>query len=311
MQYDRVLRQTITKLFQLRLLLSSIINKVFPEAPMARFPFLKISSLYLLVIAMVFSSCEPGTDINGSPEGMGTLEVLLHDAPGDYKEVNIFVERVEVNNTESNGGWIEVATPEVSVDLLELTNGNMQLLGSEDLEPGTYEQIRLILNNEKNNLVVGDQVHDLFVPSGEQTGVKINVNAEIEEGITYSLLLDFDVARSIVERGNEKSGIRYLLKPVINATSQAVSGRIAGTIEPAEAHPWIYAIANEDTVSSTKADTSDGSFQLVGLEEGSYSIAVEPGIESYQPFDTTGVKVEAEETTDLGIIELSQDPGEE
>lgn len=265
----------------------------------------EIPFLFIAVFSLMFTACDSGTDINDGTEGTGTLEVLLHDAPADYEEVNVFVERVEVNNAEDDTGWVEVGAPEETFDLLELTNGAVEVIGSRELEPGKYNQIRLILNNEENSIVVDGQQHDLFVPSGEQTGVKLNINAEIKDGITYTILLDFDASRSIVERGNEQSGIDYLLKPVVHATNKAASGNVAGKVEPVGSESFIYAIADSDTLSSTKVDSTDGSFQLIGLEEGTYSISVDPN-DSYQKKDTTGVEVSIGETTELGTIELTE-----
>lgn len=258
----------------------------------------------LLILGVTLAGCDTsGTGVEGET---GTMEVQLHDAPANYEEVNVFIESVEVNNADTDTGWVEISSPQQSYDLLELTNGATAVLGSEQLPTGTYEQIRLILSRNGHNVVVNGTEHDLFVPSGEQTGIKLNVNAEIKPDITYTLLLDFDAARSVVERGNQRSGVEYLLKPVISATNQAESGNIAGTVEPVEAEPFIYAIADSDTLSSTKADTSDGSFKLIGLEGGTYTVSIAPTNENYQTKDTTGVEVTEGETNDIGTVSLSQ-----
>lgn len=267
---------------------------------------LSIPIAILLSFSIIFVSCDnAGTGVSGDTGDTGTMEVQLHDAPANYEEVNVFIESVEINNSEEEGGWEEFSTPQQTYDLLELTNGATEVLGSKELPIGTYEQIRLILSTDGHNIVVDGEAHDMFVPSGEQTGIKLNVNAEIQPDITYTLLLDFDASRSVVERGNEQSGIDYLLKPVISATNEAESGNIAGAVDPVDAQPFVHAIADSDTLSSTKADTSDGSFKLIGLEDGDYTVSVDPTNENYQPKDTTGVSVAVGETNDIGTIELS------
>ncbi|MFP8489214.1 DUF4382 domain-containing protein [Gracilimonas sp. Q87] len=259
----------------------------------------------LTTVTLLFVSCD-NNSVTDPTTGTGTLEVLLHDAPANYEAVNVFVESVEVNNGQTEEGWVEISTPQQSYDLLTLTNGATEVLGSAELETGTYEQIRLILSSNGHSVIVDGTEHDMFVPSGEQTGIKLNVNAEIVPDITYTLLLDFDAARSVVERGNTQSGIEYLLKPVISATNEAITGNIAGAVEPVEAQPFIYAIANSDTLSSTKADTTDGTFKLIGLEEGTYTISVDPTNETYQSSDTTGVDVTIGETNNIGTVILSE-----
>ena len=133
----------------------------------------------------------------------------------------------------------------------------------------TYEQIRLILN-DKNTVVIDGETFELFVPSGEKTGLKLNINAEIREGIQYTLLLDFDANKSVVKRENQDL---YNLKPVVRATNEAITGNVSGTVVPVDARATVYAIQESDTLSTTFADTVSGEFTLVGLEEGSYTVS--------------------------------------
>lgn len=264
----------------------------------------------LTTLALLFVSCDSNssTDPDPDPE-TGTLEVMLHDAPANYEQVNVFIETVEVNKGQTDEGWIEISTPQQSFDLLTLTNGATEALGSAELEVGTYQQIRLMLSSEGHSVVIDGTEHDMFVPSGDETGIKLNIDADIQSNMTYTLLLDFDAARSIVERGDTSgTGVEYLLKPVIRAYTEAETGNIAGTVEPVDAYAFIYAIAGSDTLSSTKADTTDGTFNLMGLGEGSYTISVDPTNEAYQISDTTGVAVTIGETNDIGTITLSSTP---
>ncbi|PAU92739.1 hypothetical protein CK503_15355 [Aliifodinibius salipaludis] len=264
---------------------------------------LQIPFVLLIVTSIVFAGCDSGINADGDT---GTMEVLMHDAPANYDEVNVFVERVEVNNSESDEGWIELNSPQQSYDLLELTNGATEVLGSAELPVGTYEQVRLILSSENHSVVVDGKEHSMFVPSGEQTGIKLNVNAEIEPDFTYTMLLDFDAARSVVVRGNQQAGESYLLKPVIKATNEAVTGNIAGAVEPVDSDPFVYAIAGGDTLSSTKADTSNGKFKLIGLEEGSYTVSVDPTNDSYATENVDDVEVSVGETTELETITVPE-----
>lgn len=263
-----------------------------------------LSISFLLMLGLIVAGCDDSS--TGSEPATGTMEVELHDAPADYEAVNVNIERVMVNNAETDTGWVEINSPQQTYDLLKLTNGATAPLGSKQLPAGRYDQIRLIVSENGNSVTIDGTEYDLFVPSGAQTGVKLNIDAEIEEDITYTLLLDFDAARSVVKRGNNQSGAEYLLQPVISASSQAESGNIAGSVSPSDAEPFIYAISNTDTLSSTKADTSDGTFKLIGLEEGNYDISVDPTNENYQPADTSGISVSVGETNDLGTIELQQ-----
>ena len=257
-----------------------------------------ISLAVIIGLIGIMVSCDDNPADSSSETG--TLQVVLHDAPANYEAVNVYIESVEVNNSANEEeGWITISNPEQTYDLLELVNGATEVLGEAELQSGTYEQIRLILGDQGHSLVVDGTQESLFIPSGAQTGIKLNVDAVIEPGITYTLLLDFDASRSVVKAGN--SG-RYLLKPVIDATNEAITGSIAGSVEPAESEPFIYAVEGPDTLSSTKANAEDGSFQLIGLEEGTYTIAVDPTNEVYNQTEESGVAVEVGETTEIGTL---------
>ncbi|MEX0648696.1 MAG: DUF4382 domain-containing protein [Balneolaceae bacterium] len=254
----------------------------------------------LLLVMLTVTGCSTDSDA-----GMGTLEVKMHDAPADYDAVNVFIERVEVNNTTGEEGWQTISEPNESFNLLELTNGVFEVIGSAELETGLYPQIRLILSSDNNSLVIDGEEHSLTIPSGAQTGVKLNVNAEIRDGIQYTLLLDFDALRSVVKTGQaENPG--YILKPVIRATNEALTGNIGGEVSPVEARAVVFAISGTDTLSTTFADTSNGEFLLVGLEEGSYSVSVDPREEGFTGTDIDGVEVTVGETTDLEVIDLEE-----
>ncbi len=281
-------------------------------------------NVFLVIAGLIFLT---GCDLGSSPEpdtpGFGTMEVRMHDAPDDFDEVNVFIERVEVkrqnngNNGENgensengeNGGWIVVGEPNQSYNLLELINGKFETLGVTELEAGFYNQIRLIVSREDNNVVIGDETYEMFVPSGEQTGVKLNIHAEIENGSELIVMLDFDAKRSVVKRGQGNAPTPYLLKPVIRASILDNVGNISGTVLPVEARAAVYAISGQDTLSTTYADEETGEFQLVGLEEGFYTVSVDPREDGYIGTEIDDVEVVAGETNDLGEIELDTENG--
>src|SRR6188474_3817123 len=84
------------------------------------------------------------------------LDVRLTDAPGDYQEVNIDIQGVEVHTEDGsqNSGWTTLDAQNGVYNILELTNGLDTLLASTELPPGKVSQIRLILGD--NNTVVVD-----------------------------------------------------------------------------------------------------------------------------------------------------------
>ncbi len=162
----------------------------------------------------------------------------------------------------------------ITVNLLDYQNGTVLDLGETELESGNYNQIRLLLG-ENNNVVVDGETYALTTPSSQQSGYKLNVNAEVEEGQVYDLVIDFDASQSIVVTGNGN----YILKPVLRTVSVEEQASISGTVLPIEAEPYVYAIAGEDTVG-TQPD-ENGDFRLIGLDEGMYDVWFNPTNDAY------------------------------
>lgn len=233
--------------------------------------------LLVLVFAVAFTAC----DVNNDDDEMGAMRVLLTDAPAYYEEVNIEILRVLVNQdgdeevVDENGeGWVAIVEDSMNVNLLDYQHGETLELGEVELVPGRYNQIRLILG-DNNTVVVDGETHTLTTPSAQQSGYKLNIQADVEEGEIYELVIDFDATQSVVETGNHN----FILRPVLRTVDLQQNGSIAGTVLPIEAEPFIYAIIDEDTVG-TQPD-GDGDFRLTGLREGTYNVLFAPTEEAY------------------------------
>jgi len=239
------------------------------------------------------------------------MEISMTDAPANYDSVNVTINEVRVNkdgdaetdSTESDeeaeeDGWVSIMDQQTKVNLLELTNGNQIILGSQELEAGNYSQIRLILGDD-NTVTVDGETYVLQTPSAQQSGLKLNVNAEVEENATYNLLLDFDAARSVDQQGNGK----YSLKPVIRAVNLEETGSIIGTVQPNDFNTNVLVVTGDDTVTST-ITADNGNFQIIGLQEGTYDVVFDPSSDQYSDSTQTDVEVISGTETDLGTVQL-------
>jgi hypothetical protein len=149
-----------------------------------------------------------------------------------------------------------------------------------ELPVGSYDLVRLYVDTAE--IKVGDEVYYLKVPSGSQTGIKVFVNPPIEVvgGLSAELLLDFDINKSFVVKGNAstpESITGFNFKPVIRAINQSEAGRISGyvknTSEEAIKAATVYTVIPPDTLlTSTDAD---GFYALVGLEPGTYNVTAQ------------------------------------
>ncbi|UCD87716.1 MAG: DUF4382 domain-containing protein [Desulfobacterales bacterium] len=146
--------------------------------------------------------------------------------------------------------------------------------------------MRLIIADEdgENYLVVCDKCkpkedchnHDLIIPSGFQMGVKLVHPFTIQPGDTTELILDFEVAKSIVEADD-----KYLLKPTIKVmgthavVQRTVKDEFGNPLDGATVSAQTFTDADHVVVHSTTS-TTNGSYAM-HLPPGPYCIVAYKG----------------------------------
>ena len=232
-------------------------------------------------LAVLLSACG-----GGGGDDSGTLRLALTDAPAcGFDRVDVTVQKVRVHKSgsanEADDGWSEVVlNPAKRVDLLSLTNGALAELGQTPLPAGKYNQMRFVLapNDAANPLAnsvtpTGGVETAVSTPSGAQSGLKMNVDIQVEADKVADFALDFDTCRSFVRLGN--SG--YVLKPVIAVIPRIsdavtrVTGQVALPI--ATSATSVSLQLNGQPVRSTPPD-STGRFVLYPVPVGVYDLVI-------------------------------------
>jgi hypothetical protein len=236
------------------------------------------------MVAAVLTAC--GGSGGGSVSAdVGTLRLALTDAPAcGFDHVYVTVEKIRVHQSstaqDTDTGWSEIPlNPARRMDLLTLTNGALQELGTTQLPSGHYTQMRLILAaNATGASAIANSVQPtggseipLTLPSGQQSGVKVQINFDVASGQTADLVLDFDACKSVVQAGNMEE---YHLKPVISVMPRlttAIQGTVASTLAPGST--TVSAQQEGATVRSTRPDSS-GNFNIPYLQPGTYTLVI-------------------------------------
>jgi hypothetical protein len=293
---------------------------------------LLISPLFVLACAIILMSC------GGSQPG--TVNVSLSDpatcaAPsGPYRHVYVTVTDVKIHQSASassnDSGWQDLAPQlkdsPVQVDLLGVANQCfLAMLGSTGIQPGHYQQIRVILaannvsvnNNKCGNFancvtLTNDPTNTplaLQLSSESQTGIKIPSGQiaggefVIGSGETKDLNIDFNACASLIVDGNGQ----YRLKPVLHAgevSTQTASTSISGTIidastqQPVVGGNTIVALEHTDgngidRVVMEGVAASNGSFSFCPVPSGTYdvvAVAINGAGNAYSATVITGVK---------------------
>lgn len=270
-----------------------------------------------LVILSVITLVSCTKEDNLIPEGKGRLNVYLTDSPFPIGLVeNTFVtidrvevrQRIETEDGDDKESFIVIAEGIMEFDLLKLTNGITAPLATADLEPGYYDMIRLRVVDAKVVLTDGT-VHDMKVPSGSTSGLKIKIKPVIHigQGQTSDVLLDFDISKSFVARGNMKSGqiLGFIFKPVVRGIYMGAAGRIQGRVTDAQGQPlenaWVKLLlpgnsseseeTSEDNVLVSAYTDVSGNYKLIGLPEGIYSMECE--LDGFESLSIEGIEVTA------------------
>lgn len=273
-----------------------------------KFTLRRITTMLVVAMAVtMFYSCNED-DSNGE-DGMATLKVSMTDAPGDYEAVLVDVKDVMIKTDASTGdeGWVSLTGVEPGkIDLLSLTGGVTQLLANAQVEPGMLGQIRLVLGTD-NELFLNGQTEPipLATPSAQQSGLKLQVNQELEAGKVYEFLLDFDVDQSIVSAG--ASG-QYILKPVIRLAAVEGSATISGEVQPSSFQSVVKLQNAANTITAYTGE--DGKFSLNGVPAGTYQFTVTPeatsGYQMYVENNVVVVSGEEKEMEKIFLVEMGQ-----
>ncbi|MGB5661652.1 DUF4382 domain-containing protein [Eudoraea sp.] len=262
---------------------------------------IKLLPSFIILASLFFSGCSE--DLN-TVSTMGRLTVHLTDAPFPYaliSEANVTIFKVDArykgdsmegdeNNDDNGNSFIVLMEEERDFNLLTLTNGITETLVDINVPTGSYDLIRIYVKGI--NVVLKDgSTFDLKVPSGEQTGIKVFVKPSINVSgeISSDLLLDFDVGRSFIPKGNIKniSGITgFNFKPVIKASNMSFAGTLSGLVSTKMEDSEIIVLENamvsvyeagtlEEEPIMTAATDKDGKYTIMGLNAGSYDVVVE------------------------------------
>ncbi|MBL0421982.1 DUF4382 domain-containing protein [Ramlibacter sp. AW1] len=189
-----------------------------------------LATLLSAAALAVLSACGGG----GDEGGVGTLSLKITDAPVDSaSSVNVRFTGVALKPANGPEQVITFDAPR-TIDLLALQRGAAaSLLEGHPLPAGLYDGMRLLVQAERGVIdsyltALDGSQRSLFVPSGEQSGLKLTRGFIVPVNGSASFTIDFDLRKSLVDPQNAAEDI--YLKPVLRVVDNAQVGTIAGTV---------------------------------------------------------------------------------
>jgi hypothetical protein len=178
-------------------------------------------------MALLLVACGGGSSSSSST---GTLNLAITDAPVDDAKA-VVVEFTGVQLQKAGGERIDYDFVDefdnpvaMQIDLLALTDGaTADMLNDVTLDAGQYSWMRLKVNAEKGVLdsyimLNDDSQFSLHIPSGNQSGLKLNRGFVVPAGGVASYVIDFDLRKSVHKPSAANQD--YKLRPTLRLIDQ-------------------------------------------------------------------------------------------
>jgi hypothetical protein len=243
-------------------------------------------------MALGVGACSGGGEDSGAT---GELSLAVTDAPvDDASSVVVQFRGVAFKRAGSAPEVVQNLAPSPrQLDLLQYQNGRAALLlDGATLPAGDYEWVRLIVDNEsgvRDSYVVlsGGEECELRVPSGSESGLKLNRGFTLPADGSVALTIDFDLRKSIHappgQRGSAGACTQgYLMRPTLRIVDDANVGAIAGHVDAGlvteECLPKVYVFSGagvtpDDLEDAAGSDADPLVVAGVPIENGSTSYA--------------------------------------
>jgi Domain of unknown function (DUF4382)/Carboxypeptidase regulatory-like domain len=265
-------------------------------------------SFFTVMLVLMFPGCTKSND------GPGRLVVKVTDAPFPIDMVQsatVTISKVELRKEADgiNDGspFLTVWEGSATFNLLELRNGLVEQIMDVTIPQGNYDLVRLYVDEAGLKIKDGGD-YNVKVPSGPQTGIKIFIDPvlTVEGGLTSELLLDIDLSKSFVLRGNADSPagiIGFIFKPEIRAVNSSTAGSLEGLVTDSNKAAIAGAsISVKQGDMEVVAGTTDdnGHYVIPGVTSGTYSVSASK--ENFQTITTSDVKIVAGNKTVLDFV---------
>ncbi len=216
-----------------------------------------------LVAMLALTACGSGGE--GDSPSSGTVKLSITDAPvDDATSVVVQFSGVAFKREGADAEVVQSLTPSPrQLDLLQYQSGRAALLlDNVTLPAGRYEWIRLMVDNQQNVrdsyivLASGEEC-ELRIPSGAESGLKLNRGFNLPADGSVALTIDFDLRKSVHappgQRGSTESCTQgYIMRPTLRVVDDANVGAIGGVVDAAlvtaECLPSVYVFSGSGVV---------------------------------------------------------------
>lgn len=176
------------------------------------------------MLLTTLTACGGGNG-GGSNDNAGSLTVGITDGPVEQATaVVVSFTGIELQGAEKTLITFDEAK---TINLLDYQGEDrVLLLDNQQLESGDYQWLRLALNIADSYIEIDGNRHSLEIPSGAQTGLKLNRGFTIGAGSSSNFTIEFDLRKSVHQEGTGD----YKLRPTLRLVNNLDVGVIAGVV---------------------------------------------------------------------------------
>lgn len=184
----------------------------------------KLKSIFTIMLLTTLTACGGGNG-GGSNDNAGSLTVGITDGPVEQATaVVVSFTGIELQGAEKTLITFDEAK---TINLLDYQGEDrVLLLDNQQLESGDYQWLRLALNIADSYIEIDGNRHSLEIPSGAQTGLKLNRGFTIGAGSSSNFTIEFDLRKSVHQEGTGD----YKLRPTLRLVNNLDVGVIAGVV---------------------------------------------------------------------------------
>lgn len=204
----------------------------------------------LAALSLFAGGCGGSGDGAGSGQNTGRLNLGVSDHPiHDATKVCIAFTGVEIKPKDGPAIMAEPFMDEVSnINLLEFQGMNAApLLMNYELPAGEVNWIRLAVNavrggtggtgddptttecqGDASYLATESETHNLYIPSGSESGLKLHGNVVIPQGGTANFTVEVDLMKSVATPGGLAPDV--IFRPTLRLVNNAEVGSVTGQV---------------------------------------------------------------------------------
>jgi len=229
---------------------------------------------------LILSGCGgSGSGLDGTETGFVTI--AISDGPvHDAEKVCITFDSVELKPAGNGRSFTIDLDPSEKINLLDFQGANAApILEREEVPAGAYEWVRLGVDANKGSnggagdtggaecdgeasyIVMDDEsVHNLFVPSGNQTGLKLVAGFVVPVNGSIDATADWDLMQSVTAPPGLDPDV--ILKPTIRLVDNVEVGTLAGLVandlvNDVGCDPSVYVFNDGVTPNAITTDADD------------------------------------------------------